>query len=201
MIAVLTGDIIGSEAVDAQIWLKPLKELMTRWGASPKIWEIYRGDEFQLKCKVEDAFTYCIAIKAAIKKCENLNVRIGIGIGEESFESEKITESNGSAFVHSGRLLNELKLEGRTLAIKTPDDGITEDLNIVLKWASLQFDAWTPALAEIILENIISPGLTQEELAQKLFITQSSISQRSKRAQLDLLLETANYFTQKIKQL
>jgi hypothetical protein len=32
---------------------------------------------------------------------------MAIGIGEESFSSEKITESNGTAYVHSGRLLND----------------------------------------------------------------------------------------------
>ncbi|MCB4234906.1 hypothetical protein LDL59_06740 [Kaistella anthropi] len=71
-------------------------------------------------------------IKSLIKTFENLDVRLAIGIGNEVFLSEKITESNGSAYVNSGRLLNDITTEGRTLAIKTENDKVNRDLNILL---------------------------------------------------------------------
>ncbi len=154
-----------------------------------------------MKCEIDDVFRYFLAIKSLIKTYENLDVRIAIGIGEEQFLSEKITESNGTAYVNSGRLLNELKLQGRTLAIKTPDEKIDRDLNIVFRWCSVDFDNWTVAVAEIIHQFIMNSDITQEDLARKLNITQSSVSQRSKRANLDLIKETDLYFRKKIVEL
>ncbi len=201
MKAVITGDIINSESTQTEIWLKPLKALLSHWGSSPKDWEIYRGDEFQIKCDPKLAFKYVLAIKSLVKSIDSLDVRMAIGIGEETFMSEKITESNGSAYVSSGRLLNQLKNDGKTLAIQTPNPDLNEELNLLFKWASIDFDSWTWAVAQILHEFIIQPGITQEELAQKFSITQSSVSQRLKRANLDLISQTELYYQQKISQL
>ena len=108
MIAIITGDIINSQKTDSELWLPKLKALLGKWSSTPNNWEIYRGDEFQLKCSVDEVFNKSLAIKSLIKSFENLDVRLAIGIGNEVFLSEKITESNGSAYVNSGRLLNEI---------------------------------------------------------------------------------------------
>lgn len=201
MIAVITGDIIKSESSESSLWINPLKGLLKNWGKSPGEWEIYRGDEFQLKCEIDEVFKIFLAIKSLVKSNENLDVRMAIGIGNENFSSEKITESNGSAYVNSGRLLNEIKTDGKTLSIKTPNERVDYDLNIVFKWASIDFDGWTPAVAEIIHLFIMNEGITQEDIAKKLNITQSSVSQRLKRANLDLITETDKFFRKKIAEL
>ncbi|MBP6378618.1 MAG: winged helix-turn-helix transcriptional regulator [Kaistella sp.] len=201
MIAIITGDIINSQKTDSELWLPKLKELLGRWSATPETWEVYRGDEFQLKCSVDEVFNKSLAIKSLIKTFENLDVRLAIGIGNEVFLSEKITESNGSAYVNSGRLLNDIKTDGRTLAIQTETDKVNRDLNILFKWTSIDFDNWTVATAEIIHRLLINPELTQEELAKELNITQSSVSQRIKRSNFDLILETDLYFRKKITEL
>ncbi|ROH99725.1 SatD family protein [Chryseobacterium daecheongense] len=201
MIAVITGDIINSQHADTEVWITRLKNLLENWGSSPLAWEIYRGDEFQLKCKIDDVFWHFLAIKSLIKSQENLDVRIAIGIGEENFSSEKITESNGTAYVNSGRLLNDLKNDGHTVAIKTTNDTVDRDLNILLKWSSKDFDNWTMATAEIIHEMIMKKDITQEDLAKKFAISQSSVSQRLKRANYDLIVETNQYFKKKISEL
>lgn len=201
MIAVLTGDIINSQHADTEVWITKLKNLLEHWGSSSLVWEIYRGDEFQFKCNIDDAFWRFLAIKSLIKSQENLDVRIAIGIGEENFSSEKITESNGTAYVNSGRLLNDLKSDGHTVAIKTSNDNVDRDLNILLKWSSKDFDNWTMATSEIIHEMIMKQDITQEDLAKKFAISQSSISQRLKRANYELIVETNQYFRKKISEL
>lgn len=201
MIAVITGDIINSQQTDAELWLQPLKNMLGNWAETPSNWEIYRGDEFQYKCKVDEVFWKVISIKSLIKTFENLDVRIAVGIGNEVFTSEKITESNGAAYVNSGRLLNEIKTDERTLAIKTPNDNIDLDLNTLFKWTSLDFDNWSVVSAEIIHLLVQDQSLNQEQAAQKLNISQSSVSQRLKRANYDLILETDKYFRKKISQL
>ncbi|CAD7815083.1 hypothetical protein CHRY9390_02913 [Chryseobacterium aquaeductus] len=201
MIAVITGDIINSQYADTQVWITKLKNLLEKWGSAPQTWEIYRGDEFQLKCNINDVFWRFLAIKSLIRSQENLDVRIAIGIGEENFSSEKITESNGTAYVNSGRLLNDLKNDGHTVSIKTNNESLDRDLNILLKWSSKDFDSWTMATAEIIHEMIMNNDMTQEDLAKKFAISQSSISQRLKRANYELIVETNHYFTKKISEL
>jgi len=201
MIAVITGDIINSQMSDSELWLPKLKDLMGSWSASPENWEIYRGDEFQLKCSVDEVFRKALLLKSLIRTFENLDVRLAIGIGNEVFLSEKITESNGSAYVNSGRLLTDIKAQGKTLAIQTENDKVNRDLNILFKWAAIDFDNWTAATAEIIHQLLVNPALTQEELAKALNITQSSVSQRLKRANFDLLQETDQFFRKKIAEL
>jgi DNA-binding transcriptional regulator YiaG len=201
MIAIITGDIINSQKSDAEIWLPKLKNLMGTWSETPANWEIYRGDEFQLKCSVDEVFHKAMLLKSLIKTFENLDVRLAIGIGNEVFLSEKITESNGSAYVNSGRLLTEIKSQGKTLAIQTENEKVNRDLNILFKWASIDFDNWTAATAEIIHQLLRNSELTQDELAKELNITQSSVSQRLKRANFELLQETDLYFRKKIAEL
>ena len=201
MKAVITGDIVNSQEADSENWLPKLKQLLEKWGKTPTDWEIYRGDEFQLKCSIDAVFWKALSIKSLIKQFENLDVRIAIGIGEEQYSSEKITESNGTAYVNSGRLLNEIKNEGKTFAIKTPNEGINADFNILFKWSSLDFDSWTVAVSEIVHLLMMDKNLTQDDLAKKLNISQSSVSQRIKRANFDLILETDYYFRKKIAEL
>ena len=201
MRAIITGDIINSQETDSENWLPKLKELLGKWGKTPTDWEVYRGDEFQLKCSIDAVFWKALSIKSLIKPFENMAVRIAIGIGEEQYSSEKITESNGTAYVNSGRLLNEIKNEGKTFAIKTPNEGINADFNILFKWSSLDFDSWTVAVSEIVHLLMMDKNLTQDDLAKKLNISQSSVSQRIKRANFDLILETDYYFRKKIAEL
>lgn len=201
MRAIITGDIINSQETDSENWLPKLKELLGKWGKAPTDWEVYRGDEFQIKCSIDAVFWKALSIKSLIKQFENLDVRIAIGIGEEQYSSEKITESNGTAYVNSGRLLNEIKNEGKTFAIKTPNEGINADFNILFKWSSLDFDSWTVAVSEIVHLLMMDKNLTQDDLAKKLNISQSSVSQRIKRANFDLILETDYYFRKKIAEL
>jgi hypothetical protein len=201
MIAIITGDIINSQKSDSELWLPKLKGLLQSWSNTPKNWEIYRGDEFQLKCSVDEVFHKALLIKSLLRSFENLDVRVAIGIGNEVFLSEKITESNGSAYLNSGRLLTDIKSQGKTFAIQTENEKVNQDLNILFKWAAIDFDNWTVATAEIIHQLLRNSELTQDELAKELNITQSSVSQRLKRANFELLQETDLYFRKKITEL
>ncbi|MGL6129659.1 MarR family transcriptional regulator, partial [Chryseobacterium artocarpi] len=68
-------------------------------------------------------------------------------------------------------------------------------------WSSKDFDNWTMATSEIIHEMIMNQDITQEDLAKRFAISQSSISQRLKRANYELIVETNQYFRKKISEL
>ncbi|TXF79406.1 SatD family protein [Chryseobacterium sp.] len=200
MKSVLTGDIINSQSVDTEIWHQALKEVFSSEDANN--WEIYRGDEFQcLLENAEDAFKKAIEIKSKIRKIPGLDVRISIGTGSQDFIGEKVSQSTGTAFVHSGRNFEKIKAQKINLSISSGNIETDEVLNLIFKWLSNTTDNWSVVSAEIVDIFLKDPNINQELVAQKLNISQSSISQRLKRADFDLILETDRFFRKKMAEL
>jgi len=174
MIAVITGDIINSTEQASVNWLKELKSVLNQYGTSPEKWEIYRGDSFQLKIPIGEAMIAAFHIKSAIKQIKNKDVRLGIGIGQEDYVSEKISESNGTAYQNSGICFESLKKS--TMAIKSNNHDWDEPLNIMLELVLFIADKWTPSQAEVIKASIKNPDKNQNQIAELLEKTQSTIS-------------------------
>ena len=199
MTSIITGDIINSKKSSPKQWLEPLKTILNKYGNSPLSWEIYRGDSFQLEVHPEDTLKACILIKATIKQFENLDVRLAIGIGDKTYESDKITESNGSAFVNSGECFETLKKT--TLAIKSPFESLDVSINIMLELAQLVLNNWTITSATLIKTTLENPGLNQNQLAKILKKTQGNISQGLKRAGYDEISKLLHYYKTQIQRL
>lgn len=201
MIAVITGDIVNSGAYKASEWINVLKKQFDAWGESPTDWEIYRGDEFQLKVAPEKALYAALQIKAVIKSIKNMDVRMAIGIGLETFIGESVSESNGSAYQRSGRIFETLKEQKLNLAIATGDSNEDESLNVMLQLALDFMDEWTAVSAEVIAIALSNSKMSQQAIAEQLSIQQSAVSQRQKRARLDLVLKLLAYYPQSIKRI
>ena len=199
MTSIITGDIINSKETDPKKWLKPLKSVLSDYGNEPGHWEIYRGDSFQLELAPEKALEACIKIKATIKQLKNLDVRLAIGIGDKTYNSDKITESNGSAFVNSGECFEQLKKS--TLAIKSPFKAFDTQINIMLDLASLTMNSWKPTSSKTIKTSIENPKLNQIQLASLLEKTQSNISESLKRAGFDEISKLLQYYKTQIQSL
>ncbi|AYD46678.1 hypothetical protein [Arachidicoccus soli] len=199
MIAILTGDIINSEGQEKTVWLNALKTVLSAKGNSPKDWEIYRGDEFQLQLSnAEDALHTAFQLKSHIKSYENIDVRIAIGLGDKTLNARKITESNGSAFVNSGRKFDDLKKEKLSLAIVSGNEIFDKEMDLLLKWVLVSIDSWTAVSAEIVYLFLNNPTLSQTDVAHQLKIQQSAVSQRLKRANFDLLIQLIDFYKEKI---
>lgn len=201
MIAIITGDIINSERHKASEWINILKNQFLKWGESPSDWEIYRGDEFQIRIPIKKALWAAILIKALIKSNKDLDVRMAIGIGSESFTGVSVSESNGTAFQRSGRMFETLKDEKLNLAIATGNTKENQTLNLMLKLALDFMDEWTSVSAEIVALALKNPNTSQQEIAKRLNIQQSAVSQRQKRARLDLIIELLGYYPQTLKRM
>ncbi|SMC86026.1 sigma factor-like helix-turn-helix DNA-binding protein [Cellulophaga tyrosinoxydans] len=194
MIAILTGDIINSEHYNVSDWMSILKEYFSQLGSTPQVWEIYRGDEFQIKVAAVDALEVAIAIKAKIKTIKGLDVRMGIGLGEEDFVGASVSESNGTAYQFSGRIFEKLKDQKLNLALASSSAKFDTTLNLILKLALDFMDDWSPVSAEIIAISLAHPDMPQQEIADQLGIQQSAVSQRQKRARLDLVQQVLTYY-------
>ncbi|AWK04954.1 hypothetical protein HYN56_12230 [Flavobacterium crocinum] len=201
MTSVITGDIIGSRQQESEHWVEDLKRILAPFGATPSQWEIYRGDEFQVEVSnPEQALITAILIKARLRAIKS-DARMSIGFGDKTHDAEKISESNGSAFIHSGELFETLKKQKVTLALRTGDTNFDEKLNLMLQLASTFMDSWLVQSAEFVAVAIENPTLSQEELGQKLGINQAAVSRRQKRAQFELVMHLDRYFRTQIKQL
>jgi hypothetical protein len=201
MIAIITGDIINSEKHKDSEWIGILKKQFSELGETPIDWEIYRGDEFQLKIAPKNALWAAIRIKAVIKSIKDLDVRMAIGVGSEDFKGASVSESNGTAYKRSGRTFETLKEDKLNIAIATGNKKEDQSLNLMIKLALDFMDEWTSVSAEIIAIVLSNPKRAQQEMAKELSIQQSAVSQRQKRARLDLVLELLEYYPQTVKRM
>jgi len=199
MISIITGDIINSKSSAPRTWLNTLKTILNQYGSQPQQWDIFRGDSFQLETKPEDALKAAILIKASIKQFKNIDVRMAIGIGEKTFSSQKITESNGTAFINSGECFDALKKT--TLAVKSPFNTFDTQINIMFELALLTINNWTATSAKLIKTALEHPELTQVELAKHFETTQSNISKGLKRGGFDEISKLLNYYNALVKTL
>ncbi|MEO9569917.1 MAG: SatD family protein [Polaribacter sp.] len=200
MTSILTGDIINSRKNDDHFWMESLKEILNSFGKTPKTWQIYRGDSFQLEIEnYENAFYAALKIKSHLKSTENIDVRIGIGIGKKEFSYDKVTESNGEAFINSGFAFDNY-LKKQNIAIKTPWQEIDEELNIAFDLALLTMDSWTKNSAEVFKLSLASENITQKEIAAILGITQGRVSERQKRSGFDPIMKLEKRFRKLIQQ-
>lgn len=198
MTSIITGDIINSRKLPSAQWMDGLKTLLSNFGNNPNEWEIYRGDEFQLSVKhPEDALLTAIQIKAYLKSLQ-LDVRISIGFGDKNYTTNKISESNGTAFIRSGELFELLKKQKINLAINTANLDLDNEINLMIRLALTFMDHWLVQSAEFILITLKNPLLSQEEIGRFLNINQAAVSRRRKRARFDLILELDQHFRKKI---
>lgn len=209
MLAVITGDIIGSRKLkDAAKWLHPLKVLLNEWGPSPSKWEIYRGDSLQLEVPDPlESLHRALRIKALIKsippeeadkRLGPLDVRLAIGIGEKSYKAGHLSESNGSAFMYSGDLFDEIKKKKISMSVRSPWQTFNADMNLYLKLACMAMDDWTLSAAEAMQVVLAYPKLNQAEIGDCLGIAQNSVNYRLKRAHAGEVLQVEAQFKRKL---
>lgn len=198
MTSILTGDLINSRKKKESSWLKTLKMTLETFGTTPKNWQIYRGDSFQLEISnPEESFFSALKIKANLKSIENIDVRIGIGIGKKEFNASKITEANGEVFINSGIAFDNY-LKKQTLAIKTPWQEIDDEFNLFFELALMTIDNWTINSAEIFKISTKNKEAIQKDIAALLGISQGSVSERQKRAGIEPIMKLETHFRKQI---
>ncbi|MDX1364009.1 SatD family protein [Arenibacter latericius] len=201
MIAIITGDIINSQADQSSDWMETLKAYLINIGEPPSDWEIYRGDEFQIKTSPENALRMAVHIKAIIKQIKPLDVRMGIGLGKVTYLADSVSQSNGEAHQRSGRIFETLKEQKLNLAVVTGSAKEDKALNLMLRLALDFMDSWSVVSAEIVQLTLEYPEESQQEMANRLGIKQSAVSQRLNRARMDLVEDLLQFYESIIKEI
>lgn len=190
--AVLTGDLIGYSRFEEKkrsevllILKDSFKNIPPEIIASP--FAMYRGDSFQgVISKPEDSIKAAIIIRASLLskfkgKRTRLDARIAIGLGTIDYlPKNQVGEGDGEAFRNSGIELDRMKKGEQSLIVRTPWHEINEELRTECALLDAIIQRWTKEQAEAILYQI--QGLTQEEIAKILKISQPAVFQRLKTA-------------------
>ncbi len=197
MPAILLGDIVASRKLPPKDWLPVLKAVLGQFGKSPGVWDITRGDGFQLMVPVEEAFHAAVLIRSRLKSIDPLDVRMGIGLGLIDYQAKNIAESNGAAFHLAGTAFDSLGEEG--LKILSGITEIDQTLGLIFQLWSKLTGSWTPLSGTLIYHRLLYPHLTQRELSAYIFTTQSAISQGLSRAYFEEFQQIDKYFRKHIK--
>lgn len=198
MIAIITGDVVHSRALSPDKWLNHLKKGLSFFGTSPNDWEIYRGDSFQFKANYQDALKNALLLKAWMKHFKEIDVRLSIGVEEQIYSSDKITESNGKAFELSGAGFDTLGK--KNLSITTSNQMLNDILKVMCDLSLLIMDRWSERTAEVFFIKLKNPELNQSEIAKMLNIkAQGNISEALKRSGFDEIQQFIQFYQKTIK--
>jgi len=194
--AVLTGDIVKSREIAPRAQLiRTLKEaLETASETHQAEYDIYRGDSFQMVLpSAPAAALVAIIIRSKLlsqsaKKSSPWDARIAVGIGDISYRGEKVTESDGPAFLLSGQGMDELDKTSRKLIIKAPWEQADRSLSLVTRFADDIISNWSKYSAETAFYSLVYDE-SQNALAKRLDRSQSTINDRIAAAKLELIRE------------
>lgn len=200
MIAVITGDIVNSRGLP-DVWINKLKDALAILERNGAKWEIFRGDSFQVEMKVEAALLQAIYLKACIKTLKKADVRIGIGIGKKDLDASRVGEANGEAFINSGMAFDTLKSTKINLSLKSPWLKLDEEINLLLRFASIIMDSWSQTSAEMVKYAIENKDLPQQKIAELSGRSQSSVSEALKRARFAEVIELTNRYQSEVSKL
>ncbi|MPN08872.1 hypothetical protein SDC9_156158 [bioreactor metagenome] len=126
---------------------------------------------------------------------------MAIGIGGKSYSGDRITESNGEAFINAGEKFEELEKEKFNLLVKSPWPDFDGEMNLFIRLASVFMDKWSVASAELVEVALKHPNYTQNEIGRRLGIKQNSVSGRWKRANIDEVLSMEQMYRRKLERM
>ena len=191
---ILIGDIVNSRKIKAERWLPVLEEVLRRYA---KKFDIFRGDSFQAELPLADCFKFVFYLKARIKSVDDLDVRLGIGIGEISYSDDSIQKSNGEAFVYAGEAFDALRKD--LFLLRSPWPEYDEPVNIIMDLAMELSSKWTVNMAESVATALENPDANQKELAEMLKRKyQSQVSTELSKAHYIPLTKAIGYCTQEL---
>jgi hypothetical protein len=191
MIGILTGEILNPRNGQSGRWPGILKSELSLSGESPACWEMFSSNSFILR--IDDplkAILIATRIKAAIKTVKFLDVKLAIGIGEESYQGDKISECTGPAFIFSKERFDTLKRDKLKLGIKTSWPVFDAIINLCFKLSRMAMDNWSVSSAEAVRISLAHPDASQAGLGKLMGnIRQNAVSTRLSRAHFNELME------------
>lgn len=206
--AVITGDIVKSRRLTPEnktLLIDYISDAFKQWDEDfGTRSELFRGDSFQ--CLIKETYSalrQAIIIKTYIRsfnpsdKIEMnsktrltrpkiylfphwlFDVKIAIGIGTVDYETKYNATSDGEAFQISGMLLDEIKNNRQSFAIRTKDK-YNDELETEMVLLDTILGKTTALQCEVIYLKLL--GYTEFEISDMIKVNQSAVNQRSNAA-------------------
>lgn len=205
IVAILTGDLIGSTAVPPEAVERSMRLIANCAGEIGQDTDFtrFRGDGWQIRLlRPGDCLWACLLILARLRAVDGaLGCRIAIGIGEEyDTNANTLSTAMGPAFTASGRTLDQMKPD-RLIALGSlptkPDSfrhlAITIAATLAARWSREQAEAMALKL------DVDSPAGDRESndrIARQLGITRQAVDARLKAADYPILNDAIEAFLQ-----
>ena len=195
MRGVITADVVGSTRIPDEardLLPKRILELSDELNAICRLkTEIYRGDSFQivvedasLAMKIAVLFRAGLRMTPLISSRKSMDARLSVGIGEISYDADNISQSDGSAFVNSGREFDNLKR--RRLSIVTPVKQINDELQVSTAFLDDVISHWSVSQSEVMYRSLLM-NEKQVVLAEHFSTSQQNIAKRLSSAKENLV--------------
>lgn len=212
MYATLSADIVSSTSFSKEgtIELKQKIDILFQLLGErfPGFWgRQIKGD--YLEClipKVSDSFRIALIIKSYIKsitlpeiqQSKNFHaygIRIAIGIGEMRIVDKQEGILDGEAIYLSGRAIENMASPNKgTLSIHIKNDTLPSSLNTIAVLTDAIMNSATKKQSEVLFYKLLS--VKEEDIAEKLGITQPGVNNHSSSAKWYCIEEALNYFEQ-----
>jgi len=204
-IGVITGDIVNSSSIknkNRQQLLAVLKSSFREINNhvikdKKSSFEIFRGDSFQaILKKPELTLLASMLIRAKLRSIAKdstkhsskdvWDARIAIGIGQIDYKSHKTIESDGQAFLLSGKTLDGMKKMDHRLQIATPWQDVNSELKVSFAFADAIINDWSNLQAEAFYEMLLTNKM-QKDVSKKLDISAVALHLRLKTGKYECL--------------
>ena len=201
--AVITGDIANSQHLsgsDLNHVLHVLtRELEKQVALFNGQFDVFRGDAFQAVIpRAQYSMQVAICIRLALKATTpSTDVRISVGLGEVSFDHDKVKTGNGEAFVRSGRALDKLK--SQYLAFTSDDDGFNKHASLLTAFVDNHITSLTQTQAQTLLAYLCAKDKGHENIAKILAKTRSNVTRILNASQYHLISDYLAYMASETK--
>lgn len=208
MKAVITADIVNSTKIldkDRKLLSEILDKIIQELQFVGMLrCEMYRGDSFQVL--VEDyqyAIKIAILIRLGLIKSNllgkaKLDARMVIGIGDVSYEDNKIILSDGEAFRLSGRAFDSLGKKRILLA--TNNIEVDRQLNLLLAFIDDILLHISISQSRCLYESLLL-NLPQKDIAKMLGMTQPNVAKLLKASKEVLFREFLGYAEEELSKI
>lgn len=199
MKGVITADVVGSTQIkieDRGTLPALLNELIREIAqCRPELKlqvDIFRGDSFQVWVeKPECAPLVALLLRAGLRMSalrageQQLDARISVGIGDVAYRDATVSQSDGEAFVLSGRGFDQLGKQQR-LMVQTPSETVNEELRVETAFVDDIVSNWSALHSKIMYQALLYET-SQGELAEKNGTSQQNVRKRLEKAKVKLI--------------
>jgi hypothetical protein len=198
LIAVLTGDIVGSQKIAPQNYdnmLYTLESTFSMLSSKIKVqYDLFRGDAFQAiffdpKTSIKSAIILRLALKTATP---SFDARQCIGIGSVASLRSDSKSSTGEAFTLSGKGLDNIKTNH--MLINTKNSNFQTKTALVTRFMDNHLGDLTVTQAETLLCYLTSDDKSHDSIASALGKNRSNVTRLLNASRYQLVADYINHF-------